>query len=469
MHKKRNDQKSSCPDGYRPAGIVIPLRLTKKQEKYAARAVGIARAVYNLMVATHQLARNHGHGPWPSPMEMEKLFNELKQGDPKKKGESEPTYQGPLGMAFVTKVSKFVAQGACRDFRSAYNRWRDPEIKAAKPAFHRKNAAGTGSFLAASGVDKIKYDGHRRITLPYLGSVKLKRSLPRGILYVATIRKHLGKWELCLGYWKPPEGAESKTHEAGAADVGIQPLAVDSELTHYENPKPLYQYLKQLGRWQKKQARRQKGRGGWLEAQDRINAIWHKILGLRKNLHHQISRLLVRKYQILCIESLNIAGMDKLRFQAKAIRDAAIAELLRQIRYKADWYGTVIVEASRSFPSSKTCHRCNTVNHQLKREKHWKCPTCGAQHERNENAVLNLLKLAQEAARDLLKSTLGAVGPNVTLPDAKALAAALQGDTCCETGTDEGRTGRTILPNAGVDGSESWKQTDWNTQLRLAL
>ena len=110
-----------------------------------------------------------------------------------------------------------------------------------------------------------------------------------------------------------------------------------------------------------------------------------------------------------------------------------------------------------------------TVNQQLKREKHWKCPTCGTEHERNENAALNLLKLAQEAARDLLKSTLGAVGPNVTLPDAKALAAALQGDTCCETGTDEGRTGRTILPNAGVDGSESWKQTDWNTQLRLAL
>ena len=55
-------------------------------EKYSARAVGIARAVYNLMVATHQLARNHGHGPWPSPMEMEKHFNELKQGDRCKKG-----------------------------------------------------------------------------------------------------------------------------------------------------------------------------------------------------------------------------------------------------------------------------------------------------------------------------------------------------------------------------------------------
>lgn len=117
---------------------------------------------------------------------------------------------------------------------------------------------------------------------------------------------------------------------------------------------------------------------------------------------------------MLCIESLNVAGMDQLRHQAKAIRDAAIGELLRQIRYKAERYGTLIVEADRFFPSSKTCHQCESINRDLKREKHWECPACGAEHERNENAVLNLLKIAQEAARDLLKSALGAVGPDVT-------------------------------------------------------
>ena len=214
---------------------MIPLRLTKKQEKHAARAVGISRAVYNLMVDTHNLARTHGYGRWPSPMELEKTFNQLKKDQ-------------TFGMSFVIKVSKFVAQGACRDFRHAYNRWRDPQIKARKPSFRKRNTTGTGSFLAASGVDKVKYDGHRRITLPYLGSIKLKRNFPPGIPYEATIRKHLGEWALCLNYWRPPESAEIKTHEAGAADVGIQPLAVDSELNHYLNPKPLYQYLKQLAR-----------------------------------------------------------------------------------------------------------------------------------------------------------------------------------------------------------------------------
>ena len=129
MQQKRNKQNSSCPEGYQPAGIIIPLRLTKRQEKYATRCVGISRAVYNTMVATHQLARAHGHGPWPSPMEMEKLFNELKH-DP------------AFGMTFTTEVSKFVAQGTCRDFRNAYNRWLAKDLKSDKPVFHKKNANG---------------------------------------------------------------------------------------------------------------------------------------------------------------------------------------------------------------------------------------------------------------------------------------------------------------------------------------
>ena len=49
----------------------------------------------------------------------------------------------------------------------------------------------------------------------------------------------------------------------------------------------------------------------------------------------------------LGLETLNVSGMDKLRHQAKAIRDAAIGGLLQKVRYKAEWYGTQIVLADR--------------------------------------------------------------------------------------------------------------------------
>ena len=101
----------------------------------------------------------------------EKVFNDLKH---------EPYYS----MEYATQVSKFVAQGACRDFRHAYENWRNPKLPAARPSFKKKNRVGGGSFLAASGVARIRYDAYRRIRLPYLGSVKLKRELPHGLPYI---------------------------------------------------------------------------------------------------------------------------------------------------------------------------------------------------------------------------------------------------------------------------------------------
>ena len=245
--------------------------------------------------------------------------------------------------------------------------------------------------------------------MPYLGSVKLQRELPEGIPYEVRIKQENGAWWASVNYWKPPVDAEEKTHLCGAVDVGITPLAVDSELVHYENPKALYRMLAKLQRWQRTLARRTVGSRGWHEAQGRINAIHRRINGLRENAHHQVSRQLVRKYAVLAIESLNVAGMDQLPHQAKAIRDAASGGLLQQIRYKADWYGTIIVAADRCYPSSKLCSDCGAHHASLGRELHWTCPQCGRRHDRNENAALNLLTLAINAARELGKLALGPV------------------------------------------------------------
>ena len=276
MVRKRNNQPSTCPGGWLKAGIRVPVHLTGRQEKYAARCVGIARAVYNQMVATHHLSRVQGHGPWPSPMQLERTFNELKR-------------QPDFGMAYATQVSKFVAQGACRDFRRAYENWRNPDLRAARPSFKKKNRNGTGSFLAASGVDRVRYGGHRRIKLPYLGSVKLKRDLPVGRPCEARIRRQDGRWYASINYWKPPVAAEDKTHIFGGVDVGLTPLAVDSELVHYENPQPLARHLRQLRRWQRASDRRTPGSCGWREAQCRISAVHRRITGLREDAHHRLS------------------------------------------------------------------------------------------------------------------------------------------------------------------------------------
>ena len=143
MGKKRK-QPSSCPDGWLAAAIVMQLELTRRQERYAQRCVGIARFVYNRMVGNDQAGRDADL--WLTPHELEKEFNAAKHVNP--------------ALSFVTGVSKLVAQGACRSYCNARSRWLNKEIKALQPVFHKKNRTGAGSFLAASGMKLIQYDGH---------------------------------------------------------------------------------------------------------------------------------------------------------------------------------------------------------------------------------------------------------------------------------------------------------------------
>ena len=145
---------------------------------------------------------------------------------------------------------------------------------------------------------------------------------------------------------------------------------------------------------------------------------------------------------------------------------------LQQIRYKADWYGTIIVAADRFYPSSKLCSDCGTHHASLGRELHWTCPQCGRRHDRNENAALNLLTPAINPARELGKLALGPVGPNVTLLDGKALANG--SNASGETGPGEGRTALSTPASPAVDGGAtpyggSRSEVVINTQLQLAI
>ena len=245
----------------------------------------------------------------------------------------------------------------------------------------------------------IKYDGHRRIRLPYLGSVRTTRALPDGNLYEVTVRRRNGRWYASVAYWKPPVAPpQRETQSVGGVDVGISPLAMDSGGEHsmgrahyqpaqtasghweYHNPKGFGNALKTLGRWQRAQSRRTPGSRGVAgsAAPHRPGPPSRQRLAGQR--HHHISRALVAKYHTLGIETLNVAGMIRAGLQSKALSDAGMSGLLDQIRYKAQWHGTRIVEADQWYPSSKTCSSCGVVNASLGREPKWSCPSCGAIH-----------------------------------------------------------------------------------------
>ena len=307
----RKPAKSSQPPGYHDAGHVVPIQLTVRQQAYCRRAIGIARFTYNLCVATHQFCRTN-RLPWPSWQDLNKAVNETKQHD----------------FPFLAEVSHRVVDGAVRDFGQAIDNWRNPELKARQPTFKKRRLTSSGSFRAAGAVREIRYDGKRRIKLPYLGSVKLAHTLPAGIFYEARISFRNGQWLLSLNYWKTLVGKPEQDNRilAGGADTGLTPHATDSEGQTWANPKAYYRAERKLRRWQRAQARRTKNSRGWWEAQRRIDRLYRRINGLRKEAQHRMTSELVHKYQHLVIEDINIVGLMQGK-TPKAQADAGMGEI----------------------------------------------------------------------------------------------------------------------------------------------
>jgi putative transposase len=101
---------------------------------------------------------------------------------------------------------------------------------------------------------------------------------------------------------------------------------------------------------------------------------------------------LIRENQVICVESLAVKQMLQNYVLAKAIADVGWGEFVRQLAYKAQWYGRSLIKIDRWFPSSKMCSWCSSVLENLDLEvRDWMCPTCGTHRDRDVNAANTIL------------------------------------------------------------------------------
>ncbi len=110
---------------------------------------------------------------------------------------------------------------------------------------------------------------------------------------------------------------------------------------------------------------------------------------------HKCAIGLVRRYDIICIEDLNVTGMVKNHHLAKSISDASWGSFVAMLTYKAEWNDKKVVKIDRFYPSSQTCSVCGYVNKETKdlSIREWECPACHAHHDRDVNAAINILRV----------------------------------------------------------------------------
>jgi putative transposase len=106
-----------------------------------------------------------------------------------------------------------------------------------------------------------------------------------------------------------------------------------------------------------------------------------------------VSTELIKKYDNIILEDLNIKGMIKNHKLSKHITDASWGKFVELLTYKAKWNNKNIIHIDRFFPSSKTCNKCGYINQDLNLSvREWTCNACHSHHDRDINASINILK-----------------------------------------------------------------------------
>jgi putative transposase len=259
----------------------------------------------------------------------------------------------------------------------------------------------------------------RTVRLPAIGDVAVREDMSwltgrmaggHARILGATIREQAGRWWISFQV-EVDRDEINKRHRVAAdapkcgIDLGLKTFAVirncDGTREEIHAPKPLKAALRALKRANRKLSRSTEGSKNRDKAVRRVGRLHLRVADRRRDFLHKTTTRLTRTKSAIAVETLHVKGMVKNRRLSRAVSDTGFAEFVRQLEYKAHWYGSRIWKADRWFPSSKQCGHCHRVNQALAlADRTWVCTDCGVVHDRDDNAAGNLLDamLADPAA-----------------------------------------------------------------------
>jgi len=343
----------------------------REQEQFLKKSCGVARFAYNW--GLEEWERRYQNGGKINRFKLDKIFNSVKKKE----------------FPFVCEVSKCCSQIAFRNLGRAYKNFFDRRTKF--PHFKKKGVHD--SF----GLDNLNFciDG-KRIKLAKMQPMRMAERLRfDGKIMSGTVSHVADKWYISIAVELRKDLALPKTGKYAGVDLGVKDIAITSDGCKFANPRWIQKSEKKLKRLNRELARRQRASKRRERTRLRLARQHDRVANQRKDWLHKITTYLVRKYDVIALEDLNVRGMVKNHNLAKAITNVSFGEFNRQIEYKAQIYGKHIYRVDRYFPSSKTCSNCGCIQEKMPLQvREWICPDCGAHHDRDINAATNLLRQA---------------------------------------------------------------------------
>ena len=369
------------------------LKPNSKQKEILESFFGLSRAIYNISLHNIknskfgnyeiQNGKNKGNIVPKIPTEFD-----LNKSIPRLKEEYDFLKLFPVD--YTQAVMKNLSKG----FSNFYRTFNYPKFKAKKSSVQ--------SFNCYNGC-RVKIDGDYIILAKPRGSSYTKDDLKirfkrHKIKYEFdkvtefTISKENNKYYVSFSFYTEIEGKE--TNGSVGIDLGIKNFAICSDGTIYENKRFYEKSLRKLKISQRKLSNKQKGSNNRDKARLKVSKLHKKVKNQRNDYQHKVSRELVNKYNIICLETLKVKNMVKNKRLSKSINDVSWSSFIEKLEYKIAENQGYLVKIDRFYPSSKTCSNCGCVKESLKlSERTYKCDECGFTIDRDLNASINILNV----------------------------------------------------------------------------
>ncbi|NES01821.1 MAG: IS200/IS605 family element transposase accessory protein TnpB [Okeania sp. SIO2F4] len=352
---------------------------TPGQKYRLSKLFGCVRVVWNDSLAYCQHRYKSGEKK-STNSELQKLF--ITQA--KKTEERE----------WLSEVSNIPLQQSLNDLNQAYqNFFKSTQGKrkgrpVRPPKFKSRKSKQTARFT--KGGFKI---GQDKVYLAKIGKLKIvwSRELPTAPSSVTLIKDSAHRYFLSFVVEIQPE-VLPKTYNSVGIDLGISTFATFSDGTKVDAPKPLKKRIKKYQKLSKSLSHKTKGSKRYEKARVRVAKFHGKLKDTRTDFLHKLSTEIIRENQTVVLEDLNVSGMVKNRKLSRAIYDLGWRTFRTFLEGKAEKYGRDFRVISRWEPTSQVCSNCGFKGGKLDLQvREWECLNCGAKHDRDQNAAINIL------------------------------------------------------------------------------
>lgn len=245
---------------------------------------------------------------------------------------------------------------------------------------------------------------HRGIKIPKLGKIKFAHAEDKSQRWISwykeAIPKHMtisrnpvGEYWCSILFEKRQEVMiRSNLDKAIGLDFSPNLLYLNDLNETAPDYRPQKQlHLKQLKHLQRNLARKKKGSKNREKARVKLARLEQHIADSRRDYIEKETLRLVREYDLIGIEDLNLVGMMKFSHNAKNYVDTSWSTFVQKLVWKAKFNDCLVIQSDRFYPSSKICHHCGYGNKSLKlSDRVWTCPCCGERIIRDQNAAINL-------------------------------------------------------------------------------